>query len=334
MEQSEFVSRIPGMQFPIVSCLFRRRTWPVGRMKSHAAITVELLWVMVLWGGNNAAMKYQLRFWPPVFTASIRFLCAGALLMLVMRWTQWLGKPADLTPVQRRELWTRAGAPLACYITVFVWALHLTTPSSVALFMGTSPVWALIWEERPNRESMHRFIAALLALLGVAVLFLPSLQMNTSTWKGNALALLASVLWTHYSRESRRFSASISGLELTGQSFWRAGALLLPLAGAELSWRGCTHDSLALGLMAYSVILSGLVAFGLWNDALRAWPTSRAFLFGNLIPVTTMLFSHYFLGEPMTSQFWLALALIVGAVVLGQWQPRSSGPGAGTGNSV
>lgn len=291
--------------------------------KSNALIASELLLVMILWGGNNAAMKYQLRFWPPVFTASIRFLCAGFLLVLIMRWTQWLGRPADLTPEQRRELWTHASLPLAMYITVFVWALHFTSSSSVALFMGTSPVWALIWEERPSLKTAHRYAAALLALAGVAVLFPPGSGSANSTWAGNALALLASVLWTHYSRQTKRFGKAISGIELTGQSFWRAGILLLPLAGLELLTRGIVHDRATLWLTGYSVIFSGLLAFGLWNDALRAWPTSRAFLFGNLIPVTTMLFAYFFLGEPMTPRFWLALSLVVAAVVLGQaegWQ--------------
>ena len=45
----------------------------------------------------------------------------------------------------------RDGLALAIYIAVFNWALHFTAASHVALYLGTAPVWALIWEERPMR---------------------------------------------------------------------------------------------------------------------------------------------------------------------------------------
>ena len=65
-----------------------------------------------------------------------------------------------------------------------------------------------------------------------------------------------------------------------------------------------------------------MFAYALWNNALRHWPTSQVFLFNNLIPLSTMTWAHFCLGEPVTRTFWLAMALIVAGVVLGQtkWQ--------------
>jgi len=61
-----------------------------------------------------------------------------------------------------------------------------------------------------------------------------------------------------------------------------------------------------------------VVAFGIWNVALRHWPTSKVYLFNNLIPLSTMTWAHFTLGEAVTTTFWLAMALIVAGVVLGQ----------------
>ena len=40
-------------------------------------------------------------------------------------------------------------------------------------------------------------------------------------------------------------------------------------------------------------------------------------LFNNLIPLSTMTWAYFFLGEPITHTFRLAMALIIAGVVLG-----------------
>jgi drug/metabolite transporter (DMT)-like permease len=47
-------------------------------------------------------------------------------------------------------------------------------------------------------------------------------------------------------------------------------------------------------------------------------------LFNNLIPVSTMIWAYFCLGEPVTPTFLLALLLIGIGVVLGQVAARSS----------
>jgi len=286
--------------------------------RSNSIIAAQLLLTVIFWSGNNVAMKYQLRYWPPVFTVATRFLCAGLLLLALMRWTDWFGRPAVVRVEHRRRLWTHGGLSLAVYIVAFVWAVALTSPASVALFMGTSPVWALVWEERLSRHSAHRYLAAALALTGIFVLFLPTLKIHSSDWMGNLLALVASILWTFFSRQCRAFTSMMSGLELTGQTFWRAGVILLPFTILEVAILGVQWNGLTMVLQVYSIIFSGLVAFALWNNALRVWPTSRAFLFGNLVPILTMGFAHFFLGDPVTATFWIALVFILTAVLVGQ----------------
>jgi drug/metabolite transporter (DMT)-like permease len=53
--------------------------------------------------------------------------------------------------------------------------------------------------------------------------------------------------------------------------------------------------------------------------ALRRWPTSRVYLFNNLIPLSTATWAHFTLGEEVSPTFWLAMAMIVAGVMLGQW---------------
>jgi drug/metabolite transporter (DMT)-like permease len=100
--------------------------------------------------------------------------------------------------------------------------------------------------------------------------------------------------------------------------------LLLPLALVEIVRQGVPLNAELLGVQSYCIVAGGVIAFALWNRALGQWPASRVLLFNNLIPVSTMIWAHFCLNEPVTRTFLLALLLIGIGVVLGQVAARSS----------
>ncbi len=195
--------------------------------KSNAAIATGLLITVILWGASNAGTKYVLRSWPPIWTGATRFFFAGALMLALLKWTRLFGTPRPISRALSRELWWRGGLSLAVYVLLFNWAMWLTSASHVALYLGTAPVWALVWEERPqwNRRSAQRYGAALLALSGVVVLFWPMKSGNVKL-TGEFMGLAASVLWAAFGRQVRALSDRLPGAEISAETMWRAGALL------------------------------------------------------------------------------------------------------------
>ena len=307
-------------------------THAVFAKKSDGAIIGALLATIILWGASNAGTKHLVTVWPPVWVGCTRFLCGGLISLAILRWTNWLGKPTRLTASDERGLWLRGGLVLAVYIVVFNLGLRYTSASHVALYLGTAPVWALVWEERPARtwNSAKRYGAALLALSGVIVLFWPALRSGTARWFGELLGVTASVLWAFFGLQGRALGKTLTGTEVSAHAMWRAGLLLLPVALVEaihrnqagrpgLVWfeNGFWREDL-VWVQLYCIIGGGVIAYALFYNALRHWPTSQVFLFNNLIPLCTMLWSHFCLGEPVTPTFWAAMILIVCGVVLGQ----------------
>jgi len=312
--------------------------------KSNGAIIISLILAVVLWGASNAGTKFLVMgnaltarlAWPPIWTGSTRLICAGLILLAVLKWTTWLGELKPLSAVEQRAMWLRGAGSLALYMVIFNEAMHLTAASHVALYLGTAPVWALLWEERPawNRRSAQRYGAAALALTGVVVLFAPALKSGSSNWFGEVLGMGCSVTWAIYGRQCRALGMRLSGAEVSAHTLWRGGLLMLPVAAVEavklsldggggfiLARSGFWRWDLVLA-QVYCFIGGGVFAYALWNNGLRHWPTSRVFLFNNLIPLSTMTWSHFCLGERVTPTFWLAMVLIVLGVVLGQanWQ--------------
>ena len=288
--------------------------------KNSPAIAGSLLLVVLLWGGNNAGTKWLVGAWPPVFTGMTRFLFAGVILLAVLRFTKLLGEFQPLAPAQRRQLWLRGGLSLAAYTVAFCWALRLTAASHVALYIGASPVWALLVEQRPqkNWSSVRRYGAALLAVPGVLVLFWPALKNSSFNLAGEACGLIASLLWANYNHQSRILAQTIHGVEVAANSMWMSGVWLLPIGLIEIAAHGLVLDAPHLGVQALAILFGGVVPYALWNSALRHWQTSRVMLFNNFIPLSTTTWAHFALGEPITPTFCAAMALIVAGVALGQ----------------
>ncbi len=297
---------------------------PVKDKPSNSAISAGLLFAVFLWGANNAGTKFLVRFWPPIFIGATRFIFAGLILLALFRWTKIFEAKTKLSAELKRKLWWRGGLNLALYIIAFNWALTMTSISHVALYLGASPVWALLWEGRPekNWKSFQRYFAAMLALGGVAILFWPALKKGSSSLSGEILALVGSVLWTNYGRQCRAFAQQLSGAEISAYTFWRAGVLLAPIAIFEIGMKPLVWRADLVLIQGFCVLASGVVAFALWNNALRHWKTSKVYLFNNLIPISTMAWAHIYLGEQITNTFWVALIFIVAGVLIGQtnWQ--------------
>jgi drug/metabolite transporter (DMT)-like permease len=295
--------------------------------RSNVAVAAALVGAVFLWGASNAGAKFLIAgagAWPPIWTGSTRFVCAGMVLLAVTRWTRWLGVSHPLSPELHRRLWWRGGLSLAAYILAFNWALRFTTVSHVALYLGAAPVWAALWEGRASslREGLQRYGAALVALSGVLVLFWPALRESQFSLTGEGLGLACSLLWTLYGRQCRSLAQGLTGSEISGQTMWRAGVLLLPLGIGELMVGGYHPSAVQVGVQFYCILGGGVVAFAIWAMALRRWPTSKVYLFNNLIPLSTMLWAHFTLDEAVTVTFWAAMALIVAGVLVGQWKKQ------------
>lgn len=291
-------------------------------VSSKRAIIASLLLTVFIWGANNIGVKVLVSTWPPGWVAATRFICAGLLMLGLLRFTSWLGTRSAASAKSERRLWLRGGASLAVYIVVYNLALRYTAASHVALYLAASPVWALLWEKGittgPLSARVRSVLAAFLTISGVTILLWPAIESTHASAPGELLGFAAGVLWTIYGRECRMLGASLTGAEIAAHTMLRAGVLLAPIAVIEVLLRGLAWRTDLVLVQGYCVIGAGVIGFSLWSNALRRWKTSEVYLFANLIPVTTMFWGRLLLNEPVTPTFWAALVLVITGVVIGQ----------------
>jgi drug/metabolite transporter (DMT)-like permease len=294
-------------------------------MQTNGLTPWLLLLAVVLWGGSNTGTKYIVGSWPPIWTGGSRFTCAGLILLLLLRFTKVLGQRSALNPNIQWRLWSRGGLSLAAYVLAFNWALRFTSASHVALYLGCAPIWALLWEGHSIRNftGFRSYGAALLALAGLVILFVPALKQGSGgTWLGELLGLAASVLWTVYGLQCRHLASQLSGAEISAHTMWRAGLLLLCFSVIELVQAPLIWRADLVWVQTYCIAGGGVITFWIWNNALRRWPASQVLLFNNLIPLSTMAWAWACLGESVAPTFWVATILVLAGVLLGQAKVR------------
>src|ERR1700756_1246749 len=95
------------VEIPIASSRGHRLTQKEFAKKSNGGIVGSLVLAVFLWGGSNAGTKFILRLGDPGWVGCTRLLCAGLLLLGILKWTRWLATTSRLMTATKRDLWLR-----------------------------------------------------------------------------------------------------------------------------------------------------------------------------------------------------------------------------------
>ncbi|WP_263144123.1 drug/metabolite exporter YedA [Pseudomonas sp. RIT-PI-AD] len=276
----------------------------------------------VIWGSTYLAIRIGVESWPPLLMAGIRFIIAGGLLFA---WMRWRGAPL---PTWRE--WKAAGAVgillLSCGNGGVTLAEHLGVASSVAaLAIATVPLFTLLcglfWGLRNTRLEWAGIV---LGLVGIGLLNLGS-NLQASPL-GAALILFAAATWAFGSMWSKHLPLPKGPMASAVEMLVGGVALLLAsgLSGERLQGM---PTAAGWGALAYLVVFGSIIAFSAYMYLLKHVRPAAATSYAYVNPVVAVLLGIFFAGETIGAEEWLAMAVIISAVVLiglPQWRPRAS----------
>lgn len=285
----------------------------------HALALVTIL----IWGTTFISTKVLLVDFEPVEILFIRF-CMGFLALIVicprlLRGTTW-----------RQEL-TFAAAGL-CGICLYYLleniALTYTLASNVGIICSTAPFFTALLsrlflrgEERLRPSFFAGFV---IAMIGIALISLngASLEVNP---KGDALALLAALVWACYSVLTRKIAAFGYGTVQTTQRVFFYGILFMIPAlfifGFELDVSRFASPVNALNLLFLGLGASAL-CFVTWNHAVKLLGALKTSAYIYLAPAITVVASAIILHEPVTWATIAGLVLTLAGLVLSEGLSR------------
>ena len=229
--------------------------------------------------------------------AALRFLFAGLILLAVLRFTNWLGEFQPLRPAYTEtNMAARRFESGGLHRRVSAGRCDLRPASHVALYLGASPVWALLG--RSVRSGIWSSAAALRArrcwpwracwccsgrpcMPAKIQSARRTVRRGCQLCSGPITAARSVLEPQNQGRGSRRpFDVDVRRLA--------AAVGLVEIAAGRRAWTRRIS-----GVQSLCIVFGSVVPYSLWNYALRHWRASQVMLFNNLIPLSTTAWVHF-----------------------------------------
>jgi drug/metabolite transporter (DMT)-like permease len=290
-------------------------------MRRPELADLMLLATVTLWALNFTVTKYVISHgFAPVAYGAMRF-GAAAVLFGAITWYR-----ERSFALSRRDLgFLAVTALIGIFLNqlAFVYAIKLTTATTVALLFGTLPVMTGIFAFALGIERLtSRFwFAAVLAFSGAAMVALGSGGGVSGQLWGDLLGFAASATWAWYTVAVSPLLRRYSTLRVSAVAF-TIGAVPLLVVGAPQLARQDYHLGATIWLLYVFAIVGPLVIANLlWFGGISRVGPSRASVFANLQPFLAAIFSLLILSEPL-SRLQVAGGLAIAAGILISRPPR------------
>jgi len=290
-----------------------------GRQRlNRAAVIFSFLSIYLIWGSTYLAIRYAVETIPPLYTAGIRHLMAGTILL------------AWCLAKRLRPTWAQIRASIIIGTFFFLighgtlhWAEQRVPSGLASLLIASEPIWVFLLTAIAARQ--WRLNATLLAgiLLGFGGVGLlmgrSALNSAPGVFVGSLAVVLGALSWSMGIVYSRRSRLSGHALLLSALSLL-AGSVQLLLAGTavgeyrEFSFAAISLRSwLALG---YLILFGSVVAFTAYNWLLEHYSPTLVATHTYVNPIVAVLLGWFFAGEAVTLNVLLSTAMVIGAVML------------------
>jgi drug/metabolite transporter (DMT)-like permease len=270
-----------------------------------------------VWGSTYLAIAIAVQTLPPLLSAGLRFLLAGAILgaWLVARH----GRAA--LRIDRAQL---GGAALVGMLLLaggngLVVLAERTVPSGLtALVIASVPLWIVIFRlVARDRVATSLIGGVLVGFAGVGILVVPRGASGEVDPVGLFMLVGATFSWALGTFASPRLRTPRDPLASTTVQMLAGGALLVAIAlaiGEPGRADPSKFSTASLVAMAYLVVFGSLVAFSAYTWLLQHAPVSVVATYAYVNPVVAVLLGAVFLSELVTPSMLIGASIIIAAV--------------------
>ena len=272
------------------------------------------LWIVyIVWGSTYLAIKVSVRTMPALLSAGLRFLLAGLLLAAIL----------SLRRTTLRTTWGEAAAAVGVGVMLLATGVGVVTvaetridSSVAAMIAGSVPLQVIVWRTiARERVATATRLSALVGLVGLALVIVPSGLSGGSTAVGLAMMLGATISWSTGSFVSGRLRLPRDTFVATVYEMLGGGAVLT-VAALALGQGGELGDASAISVAAwlYLAVAGSLIAFTAYAWLLRNAPISQVVTHQYVNPLVAIALGSLLLGETLDATTALGALIVIGAV--------------------
>lgn len=285
-----------------------------GRLPVSAGLTLGLL--CFLWGANAVSIKFSNQGMPPLMSAALRSVVAGAL---VWAYARIKGRRVGFPPGNMRHALV-IGFLFGTEFLFVYWGLAFTPASRSVIFLYTSPIWVALGAHfflKDDRLTPAKVLGLVLAFGGMAAVFQArSQQLPPLYWIGDLMELCAAMFWAATTLYIKRITEKVSidhFQTLFAQLIYAlpvlaAGSVLFELP-AELDL-----NPVVLASLFYQSVVVAFASFLVWFWLVLRHTVSRLAAFTFMAPLFGVILGGVVLNEPVTLFVWVGLACVAGGI--------------------
>lgn len=205
---------------------------------------------------------------------------------------------------------------------LFLKGISLTTAPNMALAYALTPAFVLVIAMMflKERVTFAKIIGVVIAIGGAFVILMEAgLDFSSDGFKGDLMALMASLSWGLYTVVGKRISTKYGPIFTTGIAMVIGLIMYLPMYFfMDIKFDFNTISSVNWIQLVYLGAITSGVAYALWYYALTKIQAGKIAVYNNLQPILTTLLSLIFFATPITLYFIIGGILIIVGVFITQ----------------
>lgn len=281
-------------------------------------VALAFLSIYVIWGSTYLAIRFAVATIPPLFTAGVRHLSAGSILLV---WCLAKGL---------RPTWPQIRASMVIGFFFFLlghgslhWAERIVPSGLASLLVASEPIFVFLLSSAVARTwKLTTMLVAgiLLGLAGVALLLYgTSLESRPGMTLASFAILFGALAWSIGVIYSRKSHLSGNPALLSALSLLSGSIMLLAtagLTGEARSFSVAQVTSKSWLALAYLILFGSVIAFSAYSWLLEHYSPALVATHTYINPVVAVFLGWLYGGEALTLKVGIAAAMVVGAVVL------------------
>jgi drug/metabolite transporter (DMT)-like permease len=302
---------LPEEATPLISSASTARTHRI-------TVVLSFISIYLIWGSTYLAIRYAVETIPPLYTAGLRHLTAGIILLF---WC--LAK-------RLRPTWAQVRASILIGAFFFLgghgslhWAEQKVPSGRASLLIACEPLLVFLLfaaAAKKWRANATLLAGIVLGFAGVGLLMGRSaLTAGPGVFVGSLAILFGALSWSVGIVYSRRSHLSGHPLLLTTLSLL-AGSIQLLLVGTIAGeYRGFSLTSVSRRSwlsLAYLILFGSVVAFTAYNWLLEHYSPTLVATHTYVNPIVAVFLGWLFAREAVTLSVILSTAMVIGAVML------------------
>jgi drug/metabolite transporter (DMT)-like permease len=277
-----------------------------------------IVWLILclIWGSTWFFIKIGLEDLPPISFAALRFICAGAIVFVIISIQKI---PLPQTKKEWRVLAITGILQFSINYALVFWSEQYISSGLAAVLQATIPAFGLFWawiHLTDETIGWRKILAIVLGITGVSIIFIEQLQINSwMAFAGCVAIVVGAAAAAEASILTKAFGTSIHPASLV---FGQMVCGILPLViygliseGNPLYFR---WTATAIFSVLYLAVFGTIAAFWLYYWLLKKIESSKAMTISLVTPLIAVIIGSLALGEQLPLQTFFGGALILASV--------------------